>query len=655
VTPASVNGTTLSLSVEHFTAGGAGRGTSGGFTSQLSQIISELPPTLPLTQVRFLVGQLLGWLANDPFLNLCLATTICEQVITIARDSYNLHYAQTQAAAQAQLANGNPFNALDSLRVLVDVAIRQVEMRELAERAGVPGFNLTIDVQPLGELLTGIAELTRDQLLVDPDTDRLKHLLVVASYAQELGLVDHSAETLGLLVEVLDAFLARTTAEDGLCDTDPEAGEALLRIPLESLFFQGLEAIRTGFYNQFTEAFQGCRVRIEPRHPVVAANGTVQLSGFVVGVPSSFLRWSVEAPGASSIDFATGLFTAGSNAGAVTVVATNFPNPDYTKRVIVHIITVDVTPKDAKVKSGESKQFTASVAGGAPDAPVTWSLPGAPAGHSIDANGRFTAGATLGTVTVRATTVAPPHAVGEATVEVIAGALDPNARLVGRISIVVSYVKAIRSLTSTTIASGDMRGAAYTRDDRSTEFSESSTDVDIDVVVPRAGGTVILIPTAIQGMFRDSFQRTDRRRWVFSDCTTEHVATGAYTLSADGGLDQPILFFGRLVLGPANSYRLEAGSGARVSGETRSVVNVQTNCPFPRDLAGGLTGEFTGQFARSSFADGSTSLGGGAGTYVPGQRLSLSGSNNWTSDCSPLADDVDCTKTISVTWQLDEP
>jgi subtilase family protein len=75
------------------------------------------------------------------------------------------------------------------------------------------------------------------------------------------------------------------------------------------------------------------------------------------------------------------------------------------------VVTVD--PAAATVAAGGSSQFTARVHGIA-DQRVTWSV--VAGSGTISAGGLFTAGQSLGTVTVRATSVADPNAFAEATV-----------------------------------------------------------------------------------------------------------------------------------------------------------------------------------------------------------------------------------------------
>ena len=79
-------------------------------------------------------------------------------------------------------------------------------------------------------------------------------------------------------------------------------------------------------------------------------------------------------------------------------------------------VAVQVTPPAPTVRTGGTVGFTASVTGTV-NTSVTWTVVQA-GGGTIDATGRYTAPATTGTYTVRATSVADPLAAGEAAVTV---------------------------------------------------------------------------------------------------------------------------------------------------------------------------------------------------------------------------------------------
>src|SRR5262249_39424657 len=98
----------------------------------------------------------------------------------------------------------------------------------------------------------------------------------------------------------------------------------------------------------------------------------------------------------------TGLFTAGHTAATFRVEAKSVAVPEAPPgdaMVTVHVIHISVTPASATVSPGGQVQFTATVTGYT--GTITWSLPDG--GGSIPQTGLFTAGATRGVFTVRAT------------------------------------------------------------------------------------------------------------------------------------------------------------------------------------------------------------------------------------------------------------
>lgn len=80
-------------------------------------------------------------------------------------------------------------------------------------------------------------------------------------------------------------------------------------------------------------------------------------------------------------------------------------------------VKVGVAPPSVALAPGAQQPFSAAVTGAA-DRSVTWSLPNG--GGTVDASGRFTAGAIAGTFAVRAASVADPSAFAEASVTVTA-------------------------------------------------------------------------------------------------------------------------------------------------------------------------------------------------------------------------------------------
>ncbi|RYG86743.1 hypothetical protein EON77_03275, partial [bacterium] len=122
--------------------------------------------------------------------------------------------------------------------------------------------------------------------------------------------------------------------------------------------------------------------------------------------------WTASAGTISS----TGLFTAPSGTGSVTITAAlrSDPSQRATTTVTITQIAVAVTPSTATVARGESLDFNATVTGASSSSAVKWTA----SEGTIDANGLFTAPTTgtSTTVTITATSVANASVSGTATV-----------------------------------------------------------------------------------------------------------------------------------------------------------------------------------------------------------------------------------------------
>ncbi len=145
------------------------------------------------------------------------------------------------------------------------------------------------------------------------------------------------------------------------------------------------------------------------------ASQTQALTATVTGSTNTNVTWSMSpAVGTISTSGNTAVYTAPSvleTPQTVEVVATSMAMSSATAKAIltlVPIISVTLTPPTAKLKAGQSQQFTATVAG-TPNKAVTWSL--SPAVGSISSSGKYTAPATVNlaqAVTIRAASVASP-------------------------------------------------------------------------------------------------------------------------------------------------------------------------------------------------------------------------------------------------------
>ncbi len=164
----------------------------------------------------------------------------------------------------------------------------------------------------------------------------------------------------------------------------------------------------------------GVSVVVNPPSASVSVGQTQQFSATVTGTTTTTVTWSVTGGGAIS---PAGLYTAPATipAGAVTVTATSQDGSNTTGTATVTVtqsISVTVSPSTITLNTGQSQQFTATVAGTANQA-VTWTVSG---GGTINlTSGLYAAPAVpAGPITVTATSQADTTKTGTATVTVIA-------------------------------------------------------------------------------------------------------------------------------------------------------------------------------------------------------------------------------------------
>ncbi|MCX6595970.1 MAG: Ig-like domain-containing protein [Acidobacteria bacterium] len=169
---------------------------------------------------------------------------------------------------------------------------------------------------------------------------------------------------------------------------------------------------------------QPVTISLTPASATLNASQTQALTATVTGSMNTNVTWSMSpAVGTISTSGNTAVYTAPSvleTPQTVEVVATSMAMSSATAKAIltlVPIISVTMTPPSAKLKAGQSQQFTATVAG-TPNKGVTWSL--SPTVGSVSATGIYTAPATIKTpqkVVVIATSAAIPLKTAEATAQ----------------------------------------------------------------------------------------------------------------------------------------------------------------------------------------------------------------------------------------------
>lgn len=192
-------------------------------------------------------------------------------------------------------------------------------------------------------------------------------------------------------------------------------------------------------------------VSISPSAASITAGTTQTLTATVTGSANTAVTWSSTGGTVSS----TGLFTAPSTPGNVTITATSVADPTKSASATLTIvaaptaIAVTITPASVSVGVGASQSFSALVSGTTNGA-VTWTV----TGGSITPAGLFTAPSTPGTVTVTATSVADSTKKASATITVTSVAQP--------VAVSISPASATLTAGATQAFSAVVTGTAYT-------------------------------------------------------------------------------------------------------------------------------------------------------------------------------------------------
>ena len=196
-------------------------------------------------------------------------------------------------------------------------------------------------------------------------------------------------------------------------------------------------------------------LRISPSATQVSPGGT-QVFVASGGGP---VAWSVvEGPAAGTID-ANGKYTAPAAGGSYHVVAASRADARISATALVNVapIQLALTPADARLESGQSLQFTASVNG--PDPRVTWSVLEGGAGGIVDATGLYVAPQATGTFHLVAASVADPSRRASAEI-----AVSPSAVRVRISPLAVTLSPGASLQFSATVAGGQDPGVDWSSD-----------------------------------------------------------------------------------------------------------------------------------------------------------------------------------------------
>lgn len=172
-------------------------------------------------------------------------------------------------------------------------------------------------------------------------------------------------------------------------------------------------------------------VVVSPKSVSLKPAASQTFNAVVNGAASQAVTWSVIGTGSGSFSGSSGLYTAPNAYGVFTVVATSTADPSRSDTATVNVgdtVRVSVSPAATSLLPGGTTTLSATVTGTA-DTAVDWTIILPDGGCVIDASGKFTAGTTPGTYTVRAVSRANPgaFALAQVTVSNITLALDNHA------------------------------------------------------------------------------------------------------------------------------------------------------------------------------------------------------------------------------------
>ncbi len=170
-------------------------------------------------------------------------------------------------------------------------------------------------------------------------------------------------------------------------------------------------------------------VAVNPTSANVFFGKTQTFTALVAGTANTAVTWTASAGTITS----AGLYTAPNAPATVTVTATSVA--DSTKKATASVtvgpdpaqgVTVQITPGSAALQVGKTQTFTASVFNAA-NTGVTWTA----TGGTITAAGLYTAPATAGTYTVKATSQQDATRSATATVTVTTAPAAGSQRVIG--------------------------------------------------------------------------------------------------------------------------------------------------------------------------------------------------------------------------------
>ena len=185
---------------------------------------------------------------------------------------------------------------------------------------------------------------------------------------------------------------------------------------------------------------QAVAVSITPASVSLQTGSTQTFSAKVTGSSNTGVTWTATGGSITS----SGVYTAGSTAGTFSVTATSMADTSKSTKATVTVtaaapvITITINPTSASLAAGNTQGFSATVTGTS-NSGVTWTA----TGGTISSSGMYTAGSTVGTYSVTATSVAETSKTAKATVIITSNAAPGTASSISKDGITWTFSQAV--------------------------------------------------------------------------------------------------------------------------------------------------------------------------------------------------------------------
>jgi hypothetical protein len=328
-------------------------------------------------------------------------------------------------------------------------------------------------------------------------------------------------------------------------------------------------------------------VTVSPSTATLGYGGQTQFTATVTGSGNQTVTWNASS---GTID-STGLYTAPNQATTVTVRAHSVAVPTATSSAQVSVVNtgpiVQINPLSAKVPILGTYQFTASVLN-TTNQNVTWSA----TGGAINSQGLFTAGSSVGTFQVTATSAATPSTTATASVlvtpvYVIVGLPAPEV-VVNQSVTLTAYVSGItnKTVTWTTSAGAITSNGVFTAPSTAQTVTITATSTQNPAYT---GSLALPVVTATDDFY--DFSNGIPASW--SPATSGVTPSGTPFLGAFNSAQTATLTLGSLTPHTSLTIKFDAyiiGAWTGITGNSPLVVTVDGNSAFSQTFSN-VTGD----------------------------------------------------------------